>query len=165
MKHFFGKYRGKVVSNSDPLLQGRLRISVPSVMGEAGQAWAMPCVPYAGPGVGLFAMPPVGANLWIEFEGGDPDHPIWTGCFWGAGEAPLTPAIASTKVLKTDGTTLTFNDVAGGGGFTLEVGAPVVTSPLKLVFNSEGIELSNGVATIKLSPTTVTINDGAFEVT
>ena len=48
----------------------------------------MPCAPFAGSGVGFFALPPVGANVWVEFEGGDPDYPIWSGCFWGAGEVP-----------------------------------------------------------------------------
>ena len=38
----------------------------------------------------------------MEFEGGDPDHPIWTGCFWGLGETPVVPALAETKVFKTD---------------------------------------------------------------
>jgi hypothetical protein len=163
-REFFGKYRGQVVSNVDPLMQGRVQVSVPAVLGEGRMAWAMPCVPFAGPGVGFFAIPPVGANVWVEFEGGDPDYPIWSGCFWGTGEAPAVPAVAQMKVLKTDGVTLTINDLPGAGGLTIEVGPPVVPMPLRLVFNVSGIEISNGSANVKLTPVSVSINNGALEV-
>jgi uncharacterized protein involved in type VI secretion and phage assembly len=81
MTQFFGKYRGKVKNNVDPMQQGRIHVSVPAVLGEGSLSWAMPCVPYAGSQVGFFAIPPVDANVWVEF-GGDPDAPIWSGCFW-----------------------------------------------------------------------------------
>lgn len=89
---FWGKYRGKVLpgGNMDPLGLYRLLVDVPAVGGTAlgSQRWALPCVPYAGPGVGFVALPPVGANVWVEFEGGDPTYAIWSGCFW-AEDAPL----------------------------------------------------------------------------
>ena len=165
MKQFFGKYRGKVENNLDPMQQGRVQVSVPAVLGEGRLAWAMPCVPYAGSGVGLFAIPPNGANVWVEFEGGDPDYPIWSGCFWGLGEVPALPALAQMKVLKTDGITLTLSDLPGVGGFTLEVGPPVTPMPLKLTFNVSGIEISNGIASIKLTGPQISLNNGALEVT
>lgn len=164
MKQFFGKYRGKVENNIDPQLMGRVQVSVPAVLGEGTLSWAMPCAPYGGSGVGFFAIPPNGANVWVEFEGGDPDYPIWAGCFWGIGEAPASPAIPQMKVLKTDGITITMSDIPGAGGFTLEVGPPVVPMPLKLVFDATGIELSNGAASVKLSPISVSVNQGALEV-
>lgn len=165
MRQFFGKYRGKVVNNIDPMQLGRVQVSVPAVLGDGQMSWAMPCAPFAGPGVGFYAIPPVGANVWVEFEGGDPDYPIWSGGFWGVGEVPAQPAIAQMKVLKTDGITLTLSDLPGAGGFTLEVGPPVVPVPLKLVCNASGIELSNSAATIKMTPVSVSINNGALEVT
>ena len=73
MSEFFGKYRGKVENNLDPLQQGRLQVSVPAVLGEGRLSWAMPSAPFAGPQVGLFAIPPQGANVWVDFEGGDTD--------------------------------------------------------------------------------------------
>jgi hypothetical protein len=126
-------------------------------------AWAMPCSPYAGPGVGLFAVPPNGANIWVEFEGGDPNWPIYSGCFWGVGEAPQ-PAVPQMKVFKTDAITLTLSDLPGIGGVTLEVNPPAVATPLKLSFSSTGIEISNGAASVKLSPVSVSLNNGALEV-
>jgi hypothetical protein len=161
---FYGKYRGKVENNIDPMMLGRVQVSVPAVLGDTTLAWAMPCVPYAGKSVGLFAVPPNGASVWVEFEGGDPDHPILAGCFWGTGEVPASPAIPSMKTLKTDGITLTLSDLPGGGGLTIEVTPPVVSTPLKMVFNASGIEITNGASSLKMSPATVSVNNGALEV-
>lgn len=69
-RQFLGKHRGKVENNVDPLQLGRVQVSVPAVLGDGRLSWAMPCVPYAGSGVGLFAVAPVGANVWVEFEQG-----------------------------------------------------------------------------------------------
>ena len=157
---FLSKYRGKVKINKDPMQLGRIQVSVPSVLGEGTQSWAMPCVPYAGSGVGFFAIPPVGANIWVEFEGGNPDYPIWSGCFWGAGEVPAKPAIAEMKVLKTDMGTITLNDLPGVGGITIET-----ITGMKIEINAEGIEIINGQGgSIKLTGSQVSINDGALDV-
>jgi len=165
MKQFFGKYRGKVENNIDPLMQGRIQVSCSAVLGDGQLSWAMPCVPYAGKGVGFYVVPPIGANIWVEFEGGDPDYPIWSGCFWGTGEVPELPALPQKKVFKTDSTTITINDLPGLG-FSLEVGAPAVPIPLKFTCDASGIEISGGAAKIKMTPAVnmVSINDGALEV-
>ena len=161
---YFGKYRGKVENNLDPLQQGRLQVSCPAVLGEGSLSWAMPCAPFGGSGVGFFALPPSGANVWVEFEAGDPDYPIWSGCFWGLGEVPATPALEQVHVIKTASITLTLSDLPGIGGVTLEVNPPAVATPLKMVFNAQGIELSNGAASVKLTPASVSVNNGALEV-
>jgi Type VI secretion system/phage-baseplate injector OB domain len=155
----FGKYRGKVTDNKDPLMQGRIRAKVPVVFGNNETGWALPSAPYAGSGVGIFFIPPINANVWIEFEEGNPDIPIWSGCFWGIGEAPKMPAIPEIKVIKTDFATITMNDLAGAGGISIET-----TNGLKIVMSITGIELLNGAAKIKLTPAGVSINDGALEV-
>ncbi|HEU4421775.1 MAG TPA: phage baseplate assembly protein V [Pilimelia sp.] len=161
---YFGKYRGKVANNVDPMLQGRIQVTCPAVLGDGQLSWALPSSPYAGPGVGFFAVPPNGANVWVEFEAGDPDYPIWTGGFWDAGQAPASPAVPQMKVLKTDGLTLTISDLPGAGGLTIEVAPPAVATPLKIALTSSGIELSNGAASVKLSPASVSLNNGALEV-
>ncbi len=84
-KEFYGKYRGTVVSNLDPDFKGRITAMVPDVLGLVPTTWATPCVPMTGlPGLqsGLYVVPEIGASVWMEFEHGDPDYPIWTGCFW-----------------------------------------------------------------------------------
>ncbi len=166
MTTFFGKYRGKVENNIDPMMLGKLQVSVPAVLGEGSLSWAMPCVPYAGSGVGFFMIPPVGANIWVEFEGGDIDYPIWSGCFWGVGEAPATPAVSQMKIIKMDNITLTMSELPGIGGVTLEVSPPAVALPLKMTFDSSGIKLDAGpLGVVELTPAGVKINSGALEVT
>lgn len=159
---FFGKYRGSVENNVDPLQLGRLQVSVPAVLGEGTLSWAMPSVPFAGPGVGFFALPPNRANVWVEFEGGDPDYPIWTGCFWGTGEVPATPALEEVKVIKTNVGTITMNDndLPSVGGITIET-----ATGMKISIRSTGIEISNGQGgSIKLTGPQVSVNDGALDV-
>jgi hypothetical protein len=148
---YFGKYRGKVMSTIDPLQQGRLQVSCPALLGDNRLMWAMPCVPYAGPGVGWFFLPPVGANIWLEFEGGDLDYPIWSGCFWGTGEAPVKPAVAETKVLKTDGVTLTINTLPGAGGLALEIAPTLIGQPFNLKCSAQGVAMSFANVQFKLS--------------
>lgn len=164
-RRFYGKYRGTVANNVDPLMQGRLQVTCPAVLGDGRLSWAMPSVPFAGPGVGLFLIPPKDANIWVEFEAGDPDKPIWTGCFWGPGEAPAAPAVEQLKVLATDAVTLTISDLPGAGGVTLEVSPPAVPVPLKIELSSSGITISAGPAgQLALTPKSVSINNGALEV-
>lgn len=181
MSAYFGKYRGEVVNNIDPLQMGRVQVKVPGLLGDAQLNWAMPCMPYGGSGKGFFAVPANGAKVWVEFEKGDPNHPIYTGCFWGEGEAPAQPALPTTKVWKTDAITVKLDDLPGGGGLTIEVGPPAVPVSLKAVFNASGIEinhggtarvvlsaagieLSFGSANVKLGATGVNVNNGALEV-
>jgi hypothetical protein len=162
MTKFYGKYEGTVDQNFDPLGKGRLIVKVPSVFRD-GKVWAMPCVPYAGPNVGFFVMPPKDAHVWIEFAGGDSNRPVWSGCFWGEGEsAPvsISPLADKKKVLKTENCTLTLDDTPGLGGITIEFGA------LKIEIKSQGIEITDGQgASIKLTGPTVSINGNALEVT
>jgi uncharacterized protein involved in type VI secretion and phage assembly len=160
MKRYYGKYRGTVEDNVDPLLSGRIRVRVPSVLGKGRLSWAMPCAPYAGRGVGLFAIPPKGANVWVEFEGGDTDNPIWSGCFWAPGEFPPQLAVPQVKVFKTDNTTLTLSDLPGVGGITLET-----KDGKKIKMSAVSIEITSGTWSVKLTPKCVSINDGALEVT
>jgi hypothetical protein len=166
MAPFFGKYRGKVENNIDPMMLGKIQVSVPAVLGEGSLSWAMPCVPFAGNGVGFFMIPPVGANVWVEFEGGDIDYPIWSGCFWGVGETPATPAVPQMKIIKMDTISLTMSELPGVGGVTLEVSPPSVALPLKMTFDAQGIKLDAGpLGVVELTPAGVKINSGALEVT
>lgn len=167
MSQYFGKYRGKVTNNVDPSNLGRIQVSVPAVFGDFTLNWAMPSVPYAGMQSGFYAIPPVQANVWVEFEGGDPDRPIWTGCFWGLGEAPsmalATPAtIAHVLAQTTNQTLLLLSDAPGPtGGIMLKTATGAM-----ITINDTGITITNGKgATIQLTGPTVSINGAAFAVT
>jgi len=158
---FYGKYRGIVTDNRDPQQMGRIKARVQDVYGDQESGWVLPCTPYAGDGVGLFLIPPVDASVWIEFEHGNPDQPVWSGCFWAEGQAPAAPASPESKVLKTDVVTITINDAPGAGGMTIET-----RDGAKIVLNASGIEINDGQGgKVKLTGPQVSVNDGALEVT
>jgi hypothetical protein len=123
---------------------GRLQVMVPAVLGSVITAWAMPCVPYAGPGVGWYMLPPVGASIWVEFEAGDSNYPIWAGCFWTEGQVPANPAVPTAHLLKTNSGTLAFNDLEGKGGFTLSVENPAVGGAVTIKADSSGLKVTVG---------------------
>jgi uncharacterized protein involved in type VI secretion and phage assembly len=151
---FFGKFRGKVTDNRDPLMLGRVRVKAPDVYGDNESGWAMPALPYTGKGVGLFLIPPTDASVWVEFEHGDPDYPIWAGGFWAQGEVPASAI--ETKVLKTDAGSITLDDQKS---ITIDV------SGLKIVIDANKIKLSNSSQTIEITSSSVKINGDALEVT
>jgi hypothetical protein len=168
---YYGKYRGLVVENIDPEQIGRVLVQVPDVLGEIPSSWAMPCVPAAGIQSGVFIVPPIGSQVWVEFEQGDPDYPIWTGGFWGVvAEVPalaiVPPAIPPGQniVLQTSGqNTVIVSDAPPTpvtGGIVLK-GA----SGAMIVINETGIYISNGQgASITLIGPSVEINLGALTV-
>src|SRR5215207_4139956 len=109
----FGKYRGVVKSNADDEHLGRLEVQVPRVFGTE-KVWAMPCTPFAAKnGGGFFAMPDVDMPVWIEFEAGDKDYPIWSGCFWPANALSSSDAVPGVKFWKTKKFSITIDDDAG----------------------------------------------------
>ena len=159
----FGKYRGIVTKNQDPENLGRIQVKVAAIS-EDNNLWAMPCTPYAGKDVGFFTIPPQDANVWVEFEGGNPYYPIWSGCFWGTGELPQAAQVKEpdkVQVFKTDGVTVTVSNLDNKKNLTVEVEKPVVEKALKMIFNSEGIEINNNSqTTIKLMAETIELKNG-----
>ncbi len=160
MSKFYGKYRGKVLQNNDPEQRGRILVSVAYVMGAAGQNWAMPCVPFAGIQSGVYVVPPIGANVWVEFEGGDPERPIWVGGFWGLGETPplaLAPPQPVSHILlqTTLQNSIHISDAPGPAGgiiITSRSGAMIMV-------NDVGITIQDGKGgIITMTSGTVSIN-------
>jgi uncharacterized protein involved in type VI secretion and phage assembly len=164
MSEYYGKYRGTVTDIKDPLMTMRVRAKVPDVLGDLESGWAMPCLPFAGSGMGLFGLPKVGAGVWIEFEHGDPDYPIWSGCWIGSlAEAPsdlLAPPYKKV-ILKTEGGhSIILDDTPGIGGITLQT-----SGGQKIVLNATSVEITDGQGgTIKMTGPQVSINNGALEV-
>lgn len=157
MREFWGKYRGIVIDTEDPLMLGRIQVTVPQALGEVATAWAMPCVPYAGLEVGFCMLPPVGGAVWIEFEGGNLDYPIWSGCFWREGERPVMAELPTMRLIKTSSCTLMLNDTPGEGGFTLSVIDPAVAVPVTLSASSTGFSVTLADVRIGMTETGVTI--------
>lgn len=163
-KTFFGKYRGVVTDNKDPKKLGRIRAKVPDVTGDRETGWALPCAPFGGDKTGMFALPKVGAVVWMEFEHGDPEYPICTGTFWGS-SSELPPEVTQqpdkrVEIRTAAGHRIVFDDSDGGGGITLEA-----KGGQKVVIGENGIEITDGKGgTIKIDSGKVTVNDGALEV-
>jgi hypothetical protein len=165
---YFGKYRGTVVNNVDPMQIGRIQAIVPDVSSVLPTSWAMPCVPVAGLQMGEFTVPPIGSGVWMEFEQGNPDFPIWTGCFWGmAGEVPsaarlVPPGVAGITFQTTLQNSIQVSDLPGpSGGIVLKS-----TTGAFVIVNDTGIYIQNGKgASLALVGPTVTVNQGALVIT
>jgi len=168
-KRYYGKYRGMVLNNVDPMQIGRVLVQVPDVLGLATSSWAMPCVPIAGKMMGTYVVPQVGAGVWVEFEQGDPDHPIWVGGFWGIVAevpplalvgVPASPSIVLQSALQNS---VVISDLPGPAGGVMLRSATGLTF---LIVNDTGIYLQSGTAAVTLTAATgtVVVNQGALLV-
>jgi len=169
-RRLYGKFRGIVAQNVDPLMRGRLMVIVPDVLGPVPSSWAEPCVPLAGPSgppMGVYMVPPMGAGVWVEFEQGDVGRPIWVGCRWGAQSdvppiAHLGLPVAPNIVLQTLGqNSIVLSDLPGPTGGIMLKSATGAT----LIVNDTGIYIQNGKgASVVLTGPTVNVNAGALTV-
>lgn len=165
---FFGKYRGMVTNNLDPLGIGRLQVQVPDVAGVVPGSWALPCFPFASTQLGFYALPQIGGGVWVEFEQGNPDYPIWSGCWYGSradvpGLVSATPPGIPVVIMQTQGqTTLLLSDLAGPtGGVLIKT-----TSGAMISINDVALTISNGKgASIVMTGPTVAINGAALTIT
>jgi uncharacterized protein involved in type VI secretion and phage assembly len=152
---FYGKYRGIVTEVDEETL--RVKATVPAVLGTTPTGWCLPCVPYAGPRVGFFFLPDVGAAVWIEFEGGDVSYPIWTGCFWRDGELPEQASPTTRGLVTSSPHQLLFDDDArevtlgDSNGGTIKL-------------DSDGVTTTRDSGTVAVGSSGVSINDDAFTV-
>lgn len=163
-RRYFGKYRGTVVNALDPLFKGRVMVLI-TVGGSPVQLWAEACTPYAGPGVGFYAIPPVGAGVWVEFEEGDLERPIWTGCWWRDGEVatmlspdlpPATPAAATSLVVLRTQTARLKLDTLTGFAVLETMLAPSPAVPTQIKVGPTGVEIKCGINTLRVTPTGIT---------
>jgi hypothetical protein len=166
---FLGKYRATVLENIDPLQIGRLLVAVSDVSGIAPSSWAMPCVPIAGIQTGFFSLPLIGSGVWVEFEQGDPDFPIWVGCYWGSfAEVPLQaqlvpPEVPGITISTPLQSTIQVSDMPPTpltGGVVLRSGTGLAT----LTVNDTGIYLTYGTFSVALTEAGVVVNYGALVV-
>jgi uncharacterized protein involved in type VI secretion and phage assembly len=164
---YYGKYRGTVLNNLDPLQIGRLLVQVPDVTGVSISSWAMPCFPISGRQMGAYMIPQIGAGVWVEFEQGNSDYPIWSGCWYGSvadvpalalAGLPVSPSI----VLQTTAqNAIVISDLPGPtGGIMLKS-----TTGATIIVNDTGIYIQNGKgASLIMAGPTVTINNGALTI-
>jgi len=167
-ERFYGKYRGLVMNNLDPMRRGRVQVQVPDVTQVLPTTWAEPCLPMAGIQQGTFMVPSIGAGVWVEFEHGDPSYPIWTGGWWSTqAEVPALAAAAppgvQAIVIQTQlQNALMISDVPGPtGGIMLKTATGAM-----IKIDDTGIVIQNGKgAMIAMNGPTITINGGALVIT
>ena len=126
---FYSVYRGIVESNDDPLQMNRLLVSIPDIMGGITQ-WALAKGQPGNYNSGVKGLTPdVGDLVYVEFEFGNPDKPLWTYNGWGMEEIPA--ALASPNVMgivTPNGNIVTINDDTGDisirakGSISLDIG-------------------------------------------
>jgi hypothetical protein len=159
-ERLFGKFRGTVADVEDPESLGRIKALVPRVYDDVVSPWAVPCTPYAGEGVGFYAIPPVGSLVWIEFEEGDKSRPIWSGAAWARDELPKDEKGGDTapplKILRSEqglmlalddsGNTATVSDKDGNNLVTIKSneGQIRIEAVTKVVVEAPQIELVDG---------------------
>lgn len=165
LQQYYGKYRGTCVNNVDPMMQGRIQVIVPDVT-IVPSSWAMPCFPVSGIQNGVFTTPPIGAGVWVEFEQGNPDYPIWVGGYYSAADVPamaraVPPGLSGFTFQTTLQNGVTISDTPGPtGGILLKT-----TTGAMISISDIGIVISNGKgATISLLGPAVDINAGALTV-
>lgn len=170
---FYGKYRAFVVDNADPEKLGRLKLKIPGVLGsEVVSGWAWPCAPYGGAAnQGFYFIPEVDSAVWVEFESGSLDSPIWVGTFWakpgGNSELPKPNGVDGTeesdvqspptrKIIKTlKGHTIQLEDADDGDLVMLYE----ATNKNLIVMNADGIKITEST-----NKTTITLNDSGLKV-
>jgi hypothetical protein len=161
-RRYYGKYRGTVVENADPLSQCRLIVTVPDVKMLSPSTWALPCVPFAGPLMGMYVVPPpIGAGIWVEFEQGDPDKPIWVGCYWDNQPVPGEPGLlAEVANFAPPGSPFVTIEVPGAGiGVTaVPVQSPTPGLPGSVtLYAGPGTSITLSEAGISLFSSTISI--------
>jgi hypothetical protein len=166
---YFGKYRGIVADVDDPNNQCRIRATVPAVLGEQTCGWALPAAPFAGDGHGMVMLPKVGSGVWIEFEAGRLDSPIWSGAWWASGERPDPQGAGVRVIVSEKGHKLVFDDEAdtvtlvhgSGPEITMTATEIVLTcGACEITISRESISLNNGL--IKVGLAGVSLVNGAM---
>lgn len=156
-KRYFGKYRGTVFNNADPEFRGRLILRVPEVLGMFPSSWALPCLPVAGPQMGFYLVPPpVGTGVWVEFEHGNPQKPIWVGCFWSTAAEP--PA-KSTKLVAPGLPAIVMSSVAQNAIVVADTPGIIITT------GSGSSTILITEAGISITAPIIQFNGGALTIT
>lgn len=106
-KDKFGKYRAIVVDTDDPEKRGRIRVKCPSVFNESLSGWCEACLPNISSLGSDLSLPKSGDQVWLEFEQGNTNKPIYVGSWLSQGQADHIYSVPS-RILDYEGHTITF---------------------------------------------------------
>jgi hypothetical protein len=154
---YFGKYRGIVTDVEDPQKTCRIRATVPAVLGEHPCGWALPAMPFAGDRHGMVMLPAIGSGVWIEFEAGRLDNPIWSGAWWASGQRPEPQGPKVRVIVSESGHQVILDDEGD------EVRVVHGKGPEIKMTGSE-IVLTVGSCELRISSTDISLNNGQVRV-
>ena len=177
-QEYFGKYTGIVESNSHDAKLGWIDVKVPTIFGNEEVVTARPALPF-----GYLFAPDKEQKVWIEFEGGSTELPLWTGVQYLQDGVPdaydLDPP--EKRVLHSpSGHVMIFNDKSGSEAIEIHDGP----NGHNVVLNKDGITVSDGAhgnevvlsssgvlmknssgAKIELASSGITVDAGAGNIT
>lgn len=172
---YYGLYRATVANNIDPLQRGRIQVIASDATGIVPTTWCEPCMPMAGIQQGIYTVPIIGSGVWIQFENGDPDQPVWMGGWWGsAAEVPVlalagNPVMPNIVLQTTLQNAIMISDVPGPtGGILLKsmTGATIMVNDVGITIqNGKGASITLVGPAINIIGSPVTVNAGALVVT
>lgn len=143
------KIRGKVIDIADPKNLGRIKVKLTGFNDAKSETpWAWPCAPFAGNLYGLYCLPVVDDEVWVEqtYEG----DWVYTGFFWSERNAKPEAGSADIRIFRTpSGHELKF-DEAGS---------------IEILNNNGSYVLLKPDGKVEVSGTEITLNDGAGVVT
>lgn len=160
MDRFHGRYVGTVEDNEDSKGLCRLKVKVPEVLGEETTGWCLPSMPYAGAGVGLAAVPPIGALVFVEWPAGDPSRvPVWSGAAWADGTGVEGAGPDKILLLTGAGNKIEVRDADGDEAVVL-----TAASGAELTLDSAGVSVVFGGQSMTITDSSISFNDGALEI-
>ena len=125
----------------------------------------MPCFPITGKQMGVWSIPQIGTGIWVEFEQGNPDYPIWSGCFWADGEiSPASDAAPEIKFWKTDAVSVRIDDAAGEIVIETQGGAKLTITGTEIKAEASTVAQKALGNQTQLSASGFDVNNGAFTV-
>ena len=146
MNKYYGKYRAIVVDINDPEQRGRIRVMCPKVLGKAKSGWCEPCIPVAYDFGGDFALPKISEFVWVEFESGDVNKPVYTGGLWSKSKSPSATYNEKERLITWGKCKLEMNED---------------TSTLKISVGSSAITITEN--SIQMASPSVTVNGKAVQ--
>lgn len=168
---YFGIYAASVTANDDGA--GVLRVKVPSLFPAGEAVVARPALPY-----GVLFLPEVGSKVWVQFEGGEPTLPVWTGVDQLDDEWDTDPAPPSARVLRSlSDQRVVLDDTSGSEGVSVLHGGKAHAVRLddagvavqhdaghSLTLSSSSVTIEVGQATVAVEAAKVTISLGGSSV-
>ena len=152
-KEYFGVYKGVVCNIKDPEKRGRIKVTCPEVLGATVEsAWCDPCVPVAYDGGGDFCIPHIDETVWLMFQGGDSNKPVYFGGWWQKDKTPFSTGYSNvdkTRIISYGDCTITMSS----GSININIGSgngDLIIQDKKVIINGD-LEVQGNISMNNIS--------------